>query len=92
MSRSITFIGAVSLTALLLLAGCNGSDNSAGNTTSSTGSKPDTTKPDTPDPTQPDKGKKSVKHQVTQGDTFSYQYKLKAGQKLRVIQPQRWEV
>ncbi|WP_204375183.1 cytochrome c peroxidase [Photobacterium swingsii] len=89
MSRSTFLISAVSLAALLLLAGCNGSDNSTGNTALPTGSKPDTSKPDTsvPDPTQPDKGKKYAKQQVTQGDTFSYQYTLKPGQTLRVIQP-----
>lgn len=89
MSRSTFLISAVSLAALLLLAGCNGSDNSTGNTALPTGSKPDASKPDTsvPDPTQPDKGKKYAKQQVTQGDTFSYQYTLKPGQTLRVIQP-----
>ena len=77
------------LAALIFVSGCNGSDSSPGNTALPTEPKPETPKPDTSviDPTQPDKDKKYSKQQVTQGETFSYQYVLSADETLRVIQP-----
>lgn len=82
MKMSTLKFSALALSASLVLSACNGSENQPSSTVGSGTSGTSTTTTE---------GSQTValtpKAQVTQGAQFSYQYALKLGQSLRVIEP-----